>query len=297
MPAEGLAWLDRSEILDFEEILRVARVCVDRLGFDGIHLTGGEPTVRARLPRLVEMLAGLNVNLSLTTNGATLGLLAKDLSAAGLDRVTISCDSLRPDRFESITRRNALAAVLEGIEAAVTAGLNPVKVNCVVMRGVNDDEVADFARFGRDRGVEVRFIEYMPLDADGTWDSTQVFSAAEIVDCVLAVFGAEPVGDQGSSPAQKWRYIDGRGGFGVIASVTRSFCASCDRARLTADGMFRNCLFAQRETDLRPILRGNGTDDALVEAIAGEVGRKWAGHSIGQVNFVRANRSMSQIGG
>jgi cyclic pyranopterin phosphate synthase len=309
MPADGMAWTPRSELLTYEEIERVARVCVERFGFDGIRLTGGEPTVRAHLPVLVEMLARLRpgsgsgadaargLDLSLTTNGATLPLLAQDLRAAGLRRINISLDSLRPETFFAITRRHGLSQVLEGIDAAVAAGFSPVKVNCVLMRGVNDDEIVDFATFGRERGVTIRFIEFMPLDADDGWSPRTVVPAAEVVAAIDAVYPVEPVDGRGSAPAERFRYVDGRGEVGVIASVTQSFCGSCDRVRLTADGMFRNCLFATRETDLRSVLRGGGTDDDLAAAVRADVGEKWAGHSIGQVHFIRPARSMSQIGG
>ena len=306
MPAEGLDWLARSELLSFEEIARVARVCVERFGFRSIRLTGGEPTVRAALPRLVAMLAGLEplaerqgdrLDLALTTNGTTLALLAGDLRRAGLDRVNISLDSLRPERFEQVTRRHALHQVLEGVDAAVAAGLFPVKVNCVLVRGVNDDEIVDFAAFGRERGVVVRFIEYMPLDADGAWSAEQVVPAAEVLAAVDAVWPLEPLGGRGSQPAERFRYRDAAGEIGVVGSVTRSFCGTCDRVRLTAEGMFRNCLFAMDETDLRAVLRGGGSDDDLAAAMAADVGRKWAGHTIGQVTFGRPARSMSQIGG
>jgi cyclic pyranopterin phosphate synthase len=297
MPAEGMDWLSRSDLLTYEEIERVARVCVERFGFDGIRITGGEPTVRAHLPVLVEKLARLGTDLSLTTNGATLGLLAEDLRAAGLRRINISLDSLRPDTFFAITRRHALDQVLDGIDAALEAGLAPVKVNCVLIRGVNDDEIVDFATFGRERGVTVRFIEFMPLDADDGWTAGTVVPGAEVVAAVDAVYPVEPVPGRGAAPAERFRYLDGRGEIGVIASVTQSFCGSCDRVRLTADGMFRNCLFATRETDLRSIMRSGGSDDDLAAAVAADVGTKWAGHSIGTVNFIRPDRSMSQIGG
>jgi cyclic pyranopterin phosphate synthase len=298
MPEEGMQWLPRSDVLTFEEIERIARVCVERYAFDGIRLTGGEPTVRAHLAVLVEKLARLGVDLSMTTNGATLRLLAADLRRAGLRRVNVSLDSLRGDRFLALTRRDALSDVLDGIGSAIEAGFDPVKVNCVLVRGVNDDEVVDFARFGREHGVVVRFIEFMPLDADGQWSASAVVPASEIVAAIDAVYPLERVGSEpGSEPAERWRYVDGGGEIGVIGSVTQSFCGSCDRVRLTAEGQFRNCLFAVRETDLRAVLRGGGTDDDIAAAIEAEVGRKWAGHSIGQVTFVRPDRSMSQIGG
>jgi cyclic pyranopterin phosphate synthase len=297
MPEEGMQWLPRSEVLTFEEIERVARICVERYGFDGIRLTGGEPTVRAHLPVLVGKLAALGVDLAMTTNGATLRLLAADLRAAGLRRINISLDSLRRERFLAMTRRDALDSVLDGIDSAVEAGFAPVKVNCVLVRGVNDDELVEFAAFGRERGVVIRFIEFMPLDADGVWSAGQVVPAAEVVERIGAVFPLEPVVATSSAPAERWRYADGGGEIGVISSVTNNFCGTCDRVRLTAEGQFRNCLFAVRETDLRTVLRGGGSDDDLAAAIESEVGRKWAGHSIGQVTFVRPDRSMSQIGG
>ncbi len=299
MPAEGMPWLPRHDLLTYEELARVARICVEQFGFDGIRLTGGEPTVRAHLPVLVEKLAALDVDLAITTNGATLRLVADDLVAAGLRRINVSCDSLRADRFARITKRDELARVLDGVQAALEAGLAPVKLNVVVMRGVNDDEIVDFATYGRDNGVTVRFIEFMPLDAQGQWSNDQVVSQAEIVAAVADVFPLEPVGalERGSAPADRWRYLDGRGEIGVIPSVTQAFCESCDRVRLTAEGMLRHCLFATRELDLRELMRSGATDDDLVEAIRGEVAAKWAGHQINQVHFIRPARSMSQIGG
>ena len=297
MPAEGLDWMAREDLLTYEELTRVARVCVERFGFNGIRLTGGEPTVRANLPVLIEQLSSLGVDLSLTTNGTTLTNLAPALVSAGLERINISLDSLKRERFEQITRRDELDKVLEGIDAAVSAGLAPVKINCVVMRGVNDDEIVDFARFGRERGVTVRFIEFMPLDAQGEWTNEQVVTKAEIVAAIGEVFPLEPVAERESDPAARWRYVDGGGEFGVIPSVTEAFCESCDRVRLTADGMLRHCLFATRELDLRTLLRNEATDDDLAAAITAEVGAKWAGHQINQVHFIRPARSMSQIGG
>ena len=246
---------------------------------------------------LIEQLSSLGVDLSLTTNGTTLANLAPTLVSAGLERINISLDSLQRERFEQITRRDELDKVLDGIDAAVSAGLAPVKINCVVMRGVNDDEIVDFARFGRERGVTVRFIEFMPLDAQGEWTNEQVVTKAEIVAAIGDVFPLEPVAERESDPAARWRYVDGGGEFGVIPSVTEAFCESCDRVRLTADGMLRHCLFATRELDLRTLLRGGATDDDLAAAITAEVGAKWAGHQINQVHFIRPSRSMSQIGG
>jgi cyclic pyranopterin phosphate synthase len=303
MPAEGLDWAPRSEVLTFEEIERIARVCVEQFGVDSIRLTGGEPTVRAHLPVLVGKVAALRtggdgppVDLSLTTNGATLRSVAGELVEAGLRRVNISLDTLRHDRFVELTRRDELDHVLEGIDAAVASGMKPVKVNVVVMRGVNDDEVVDLAAFGRERGVTVRFIEWMPLDADEQWRSEAVVSQAEIVAAIDAVFPIEPLA-RGHQPAERFAYRDGRGEVGVIPSVTRPFCDTCDRIRLTAEGQLRSCLFSVDEVDLRSLVRGGASDDEVAAAVRTCVADKWAGHMIGRVQFIRPRRSMSQIGG
>jgi cyclic pyranopterin phosphate synthase len=296
MPAEGMVWHPRDELLTFEELTRVARICVERFGFDSIRLTGGEPTVRANLVVLVEQLAALGIDLAMTTNGSKLEALAAPLRAAGLTRINISLDSLQRDRFAELTRRDELDVVLAGIRAAVAAGFEPVKVNAVVVKGVNDDEVVDFARFGRDEGVVVRFIEFMPLDAEGSWRHGSVLPTAEVVAAIAAEFPADPV-ERGSDPAERYRYRDGGGEFGVIGTVTEPFCSSCDRVRLTADGQLRACLFATDETDLRAILRSGGSDDDLAAALASTVAGKWAGHGISEVSFTRPTRSMSQIGG
>jgi GTP 3',8-cyclase len=310
MPAEGMQWLPRQELLTFEELERVARIFVERFGVDGLRLTGGEPTVRAHLPVLVGKLSRLRVradvpsphagrkpDLSLTTNGATFRLLAHELRAAGLDRVNISLDTLDRDKFQRITRRDELARVLDGIEAAKEAGFHPVKINCVIERGVNDDEIVPLAAWARDTGVELRFIEFMPLDASGLWDRSVVVSQDEIVAAIHAEFPVELVPVRGAAPADRWRYLDGQGVVGVIPTVTKPFCGDCDRVRLTAEGQFRTCLFETREFDLRAIVRSGGTDDDLAAEIERAVGTKWAGHQIGQVHFIRPKRSMSQIGG
>ena len=296
MPEEGMQWLPREELLTFEELERLARVLVEQHGIRSIRLTGGEPTVRAHLPVLVAKLAALPVDLALTTNGATLESVAPGLAAAGLRRVNVSLDTLEPDRFVALTRRDQLADVLRGIDAAVDAGLAPVKVNVVVVRGVNDDEIVQLARYGRDRGVTVRFIEWMPLDGGDTWTGDQVVTQAEIVERIHAEFPVEPIA-RGSEPAERFRYVDGRGEVGVIASVTRPFCERCDRIRLTADGQLRSCLFSLEDHDLRGPLRSGASDDELSALIEACVSAKWAGHAIGQVQFVKPRRSMSQIGG
>jgi cyclic pyranopterin phosphate synthase len=310
MPEEGMKWLPRDEVLTYEELARVASICVGHFGVDGIRLTGGEPTMRAHLPILVQKLAVLQVpadasspragkpiDLAITTNGATLRLIAQELRNAGLARINISLDTLKKDRFFEMTRRDELKHVLDGIDAAIDAGFSPVKINAVVQRGINDDEIVDLATFGRDKGIEVRFIEFMPLDASGTWDNAQVFSQEEIVAAISKVYPLELMPARGAAPADRWRYLDGKGTVGVIPTVTKPFCGDCDRVRLTADGQFRTCLFATNEFDLRVMLRNGADDDAIAAEIKRAVGTKWAGHNIGNVTFVRPRRSMSQIGG
>jgi len=310
MPEEGMKWLPRTDVLTYEELYRVARVCVERFGVDGIRLTGGEPTVRAHLPVLIEKLAtlvvppnadspraGQPIDVALTTNGATLALVADDLRRAGLSRINVSLDTLQRERFKNITKRDELDSVLEGIDVAVAVGLQPVKVNVVVQRGVNDDEIIALAAYGRDKGVEVRFIEFMPLDAQGHWMSEAVVGQDEIVATINNVFPLEQLPARGAAPADRWRYVDGNGTVGVIPTVTKPFCGDCDRVRLTADGQFRTCLFATDEFDVRSMVRNGATDDDIESLLRRAVGEKWAGHRIGQVTFVRPRRSMSQIGG
>jgi cyclic pyranopterin phosphate synthase len=303
MPAEGMTWLDRSEVLTYEEIERVARICVEKFGVDSLRLTGGEPTVRAHLPQLISKLAALRLPdgskpaIALTTNGATLRNIAVELRDAGLDRINVSLDSLKPERFFAMTRRDELHNVLAGIAEAQVAGFSPMKVNAVVERGANDDEILDLVRYGRDNNVEVRFIEFMPLDATNEWERNKVVSQDEIVATIAAEFPLELMPARGAAPADRWRFLDGKGTVGVIPSVTHPFCGDCDRVRLTSDGQFRTCLFATDESDIRTLLRNGGTDLEIAELIQVAVGAKWAGHQINQVNFIRPNRSMSQIGG
>ena len=303
MPAEGMTWLDRSEVLTYEEIERVARICVEKFGVDSLRLTGGEPTVRAHLPQLIAKLAALRLpdgtkpDIALTTNGATLRNIAVELRDAGLDRINVSMDSLKPERFFAMTRRDELHNVLAGIAEAQVAGFSPMKVNAVVERGANDDEILDLVRYGRDNNVEVRFIEFMPLDATNEWERNKVVSQDEIVATISAEFPLELMPARGAAPADRWRFLDGKGTVGVIPSVTHPFCGDCDRVRLTSDGQFRTCLFATDESDIRALLRNGGTDAEIAELIQVAVGAKWAGHQINQVNFSRPNRSMSQIGG
>ena len=297
MPAEGLQWLPREEILRYEEIARLAEVFVS-LGVRSFKLTGGEPTVRADLPVLVSMLREVapDADISMTSNGVLLDRLARPLAEAGLDRVTVSCDSLLRHRFAEMTRRDALEKVQAGIRAAMDAGLTPVKINCVVIAGQNEDEVVDFARYARDTGHEVRFIEYMPLDADQQWERDKVVPAADVLQAIDAALPLVP--EHGPEPATTYRFADGApGAVGVIPSVTEPFCDTCNRLRLTSDGQLRACLFALDEVNLRDPLRAGASDDELTELIRGGVWRKWEGHRINHEDFVRPSRSMSMIGG
>ena len=298
MPAEGLTWLPKVEILTFEELTRLLGLFV-RLGVRSLKVTGGEPTVRADLPRLIGMFreVGPHLDVSMTTNGMLLDSLAAPLADAGLDRVTVSCHSLMPHRFAEMTRRDALEKMLLGLKAAEKAGLVPIKINCVVMDGTNDDEVVNFARWSRETGYEVRFIEYMPLDAQHAWEREKVVPAARILDAIDAVHPLVPEG-HANEPATTFRFADGAPGrIGVIPSVTEPFCDTCNRLRLTAEGMFRNCLFALDETDLRAPLRAGASDEELELQIRRGLWSKWSGHRINHPDFVQPERSMSMIGG
>ena len=299
MPAEGLKWQPRDELLTFEEMARVARI-MKGLGIASVRLTGGEPLVRAHLATLVRMVAEVGFeDLSLTTNGVGLPHLAADLHAAGLRRINVSCDSLRRDRFAEMTRRDALPEVLEGMAAAEAAGLSPLKVNVVIMHGVNDDEIVDFAAFARETGRIVRFIEYMPLDADQTWERPQVVPGEEILERINAVWPLEAVGtrEEDPAPADRFRFADGQGEIGVITSVTRAFCGTCNRLRLTADGSIRNCLFSLAEWSVRDAMRADGSDADVERVIREAVWAKLPGHAINDPSFLRPTRSMSMIGG
>jgi cyclic pyranopterin phosphate synthase len=298
MPAEGLAWLPKDELLTFEELTRALAVFV-RLGVRSLKVTGGEPTVRADLPTLVRMFreVGPELDISITTNGVLLDRLAAPLAEAGVDRATVSCDSLMRHRFAEMTRRDALEKVLAGLRAAEAARLTPIKINCVVIGGTNDDEVVDFAVWARETGYEVRFIEYMPLDAEHAWERAKVVPSARILEAIDAAFPLTAVG-HANEPATSYRFADGAPGrIGVIASVTEPFCDTCNRLRLTAEGQMRSCLFALDETDLRGPMRAGATDAELGTLIRETVWRKWSGHRINHPDFVQPARSMSMIGG
>ncbi len=299
MPAEGMPWLPKQDLLTYEELARFTRVCLE-CGVHSVRLTGGEPTVRADLTVLVRMLHDLapGLDLALTTNGLKLPEMAPALRAAGLTRVNVSLDTLRPERFREMARRDRFAEVLAGLDAARRAGFTPIKVNAVLMRGVNDDEVVALASWARDEGYELRFIEWMPLDFQHSWDRTRLVSATEILEQLARAFPLEPeAGDDPSAPARTFRYTDGAGRVGVIASVTRPFCGTCDRIRLTADGQVRTCLFAHQEYDFRRVLREGGSDDDVEALLRAAVLRKLPGHLISQPGFVQPERGMSAIGG
>jgi cyclic pyranopterin phosphate synthase len=300
LPEEGVTFLPRSEILGFDEIVRAA-AAARRLGITSVRITGGEPLVRRGVPELVGRLAALGFDdLSLTTNGSELARLAPALAAAGLHRVNVSCDSLVPERFARIRRRGELAPVLAAMDAAEAAGLDPVKVNVVPIAGVNDDEIESFAQFARTTGRIVRFIEFMPLDGEGAWRRDQVVPADEILARIDARWPLEAqtaLGAGQSAPAERYRFTDGGGEIGVIASVTRPFCGTCDRLRLTADGSLRNCLFSHQELSVRDLLRGDGSDEDIAHLFRRAVWAKYPGHGINDPTFLRPARSMSMIGG
>lgn len=301
MPAEGVPWLTRDVMLSQDEIVRAAQVAVS-LGVTKLRLTGGEPLLRPDVVEIVERLARLEgpngrVDISLTTNGLRLPALASRLRDAGLRRVNISIDTLDRATYIALTRRDRLADVLAGIAAADAAGLKPVKLNAVAMRGVNDDELVSLVSFALDHGYEMRFIEQMPLDAGHTWDATSMVTREEILETLGAAFALTPVPGRGSMPAERFSVDGGRGTVGVIASVSSPFCAACDRLRLTADGQLRSCLFSEVETDLRSRLRDGSDEDALVAAFRECVAGKKAGHGIGEPTFRQPTRPMSAIGG
>ena len=298
MSEEGMTFLPRSELLSFDEIVKIAKVA-HTLGVTAIRLTGGEPLVRKGLASLIAQLSEIGFDdLALTTNGMQLATLAPKLADAGLKRVNVSCDSLKADRFESIRRRGDLATVLGAMDAAEAAGLNPVKVNVVLLRGNNEDEILDFAAFARQTGRVVRFIEFMPLDAQGQWDRTQLVPGHEIFERINEAWPLEAVGDlDGPAPAERFRFVDGHGEIGLISSVTQPFCGTCNRLRLTADGSIRNCLFSDDEYSVRDILRANVGDREIENLLRRAVWAKFPGHAINEPSFLRPARSMSMIGG
>ena len=301
MPAEGLDWLPRPALLTDDEVARLVRIGVELLGITDIRFTGGEPLLRRGLPGIVARAATLRPRpqMSLTTNGIGLDRLAGPLHAAGLDRVNVSLDTLRPGVFKTLARRNRLDDVLRGLAAAAGAGLAPVKVNTVLMRGVNDGEAAELLRFCLDHGYQLRFIEQMPLDAQHGWRRENMVTAEEILDALSAEFTLKPDDSaaRGSAPAEVFLVDGGPATVGVIASVTRPFCGACDRVRLTADGQIRNCLFAREESDLRDAMRSGAQDGELAARWVRAVAGKLPGHGIDDPGFLQPDRPMSAIGG
>jgi cyclic pyranopterin phosphate synthase len=310
MPAEGLPWLAKAARLDDDEFLRLASLFVE-LGVTSVRLTGGEPLVHPTLPDVVARLAALRPRpeISLTTNGVTLDRYARKLADSGLDRINVSVDTLNRERFAALTRRDRLPSVLAGVAAAADAGLAPVKINAVLVRGSNLDEAPELLEWALCHGYQLRFIEHMPLDADHTWSRAGMVTADEILAILGERYRIVPHGIDGvrpHAPAEEFDVLDGPsrsswanpvGRLGIIASVTRPFCRECDRLRLTADGQLRTCLFAQSETDLRGPLRAGASDDELAALIVAAVEAKQAGHGIGSAEFVQPDRSMSAIGG
>ncbi|KUP95877.1 GTP 3',8-cyclase MoaA [Thermobifida cellulosilytica] len=301
MPPEGLDWLPRPELLTDEEVVRLVRIGVTLLGIREVRFTGGEPLLRRGLPGIVAATAALHPRprTALTTNGIGLARLAPALAEAGLDRVNVSLDTLDPDVFEKLARRRRLDDVLAGLEAAARAGLAPVKVNAVLMRGVNDHEAPDLLDYCLERGYRLRFIEQMPLDAQHGWQRATMVTAEEILDRLGAAHTLTPVGaaGRGSAPAEEFLVDGGPATVGVIASVTRPFCGACDRVRLTADGQVRNCLFAREESDLRGPLRAGADDAEIAERWRAAVAAKLPGHGIDDPGFLQPARPMSAIGG
>jgi len=299
MPAEGLPWLKRDALLTYEEIARLVRI-LSEMGVHDVRLTGGEPLVRKELWRLVEAIGAIRGvhDLSLTTNGYLLEAQVADLVAAGLRRVNVSLDALAADRFFQLTRRDALDRVLAGLQAAQAhPELRPIKVNAVALRGFTEDEVLRFAQFAREEPYEVRFIEFMPLDADQEWDMAKVLPSAEIKAIIETEYELVPLGRERHGTARRYRFADGKGEIGFISPVTEPFCGDCNRIRLTAEGMLRTCLFSMNETDLRAPLRDGATDAEVEQIVRDAVWRKELKHHVGEPGFVQPPRSMSRIGG
>jgi cyclic pyranopterin phosphate synthase len=299
MPAEGLPWLERSEVLSFEEITRLVELMAT-MGVRDIRLTGGEPLVRREFPRLARMLSEIEevAEVSVTTNGFLLGRDAEALVHAGVDRFNVSIDSLQRDRFYELTRRDALPQVLRGLERlAEFPDAHPIKINAVAIRGFTEEEVLPFAELARHSPYEVRFIEFMPLDADHAWTSDQVLTGSEIREAIDAVYPLSPEPREPSATAKVYRFADGQGKVGFINPVSEPFCGDCNRIRMTADGRLRTCLFSLNETDLRGPLRAGADDAELEQIIRDAVWRKELKHHVGEPGFIQPARTMSAIGG
>ncbi|MGH3505514.1 MAG: GTP 3',8-cyclase MoaA [Nocardioidaceae bacterium] len=300
MPAEGLDWLPGADILTDDEVVRLIDIAVTHLGVDEVRFTGGEPLIRRGFADILRRTTQLTPRprTAVTTNGLGMGKLATTLAANGLDRVNVSLDTIRPDTFRAITRRDRFDDVVRGLEAAAAAGLTPVKINAVLLRGHNDDQAPELLRWCMQHGYELRFIEQMPLDAQHGWSRESMITAAEILDSLEAEFDLTPHPDErGSAPAELFVVDGGPATVGVIASVTRPFCGDCDRVRLTADGQVRNCLFAREESDLRTALRGGAGDSEIADRWRAAMWTKRPGHGINDESFLQPTRPMSAIGG
>ncbi|HEV2217059.1 MAG TPA: GTP 3',8-cyclase MoaA [Candidatus Dormibacteraeota bacterium] len=300
MPAEGLKWLARDDLLRFEEITRLARIFVQHYGVRTIRITGGEPLVRVKVEELVGMINAIDptLDITMTTNGVLLRDKAQKLAEAGLKRINISLDTLHADRFHEIARSDQFARTMDGIDAAREAGLWPIKLNMVVMQGHNDDEVVDFARLAREKGYEVRFIEFMPLDGDNIWTNEQVVPSLRIQEQIEDLFPLQAVKDTRPGPATRFKFADGApGGVGFISSVSQAFCTTCNRVRLTAEGGLRTCLFSLSETPLRDLMRSGVSDERLGSVIETAIWHKEEGHLINKPGFIKPAKNMSQIGG
>lgn len=301
MPAEGVEWMAQTSVLTTEELVRIAKVAVD-LGITTIRLTGGEPLLYADIAEVVRRTSRLEgpdgrPRVAMTTNGIKLPRFLPELTGSGLARLNISIDTLRPDRFFELTRRNKFDQVIAGIRAARDSGLRPLKLNAVAMRGVNDDELVDLVEFAIENDAQMRFIEQMPLDAGHTWDRGEMVTREEILETLGERFELEPVPGRGGAPAETFTIDGGPHSVGVIASVTAPFCGNCDRLRLTADGQLRNCLFARTEYDLKPILRNGGTDRQIEAMLRNCIWHKLPGHGINDPGFLQPDRGMNAIGG
>ena len=300
MPAENVQFMDRELLLTFEEIERLVQVAV-RLGVNKVRLTGGEPLVRRDLHKLVAKIAAIPEihDIGITSNGILLGEQAQELYDAGMRRINVSLDAMNAAKFKEITRRDGFEKAIEGIQAAQKVGFDPVKINAVAVRGLTEDEVVPLGEFARRTGVEIRFIEFMPLDADNAWEREKVLFGHEIIDILTREFGPmTPLGqtDPGA-PATDFEFADGRGRIGLIASVSQPFCMSCNRFRVTADGKLRNCLFSLEETDVKSIIRGGGSDEEIAAAMCNSIAAKKEGHEINTARFIQPDRPMYSIGG
>ena len=300
MPAENVQFMPRADLMSFEEMERFVRICVG-LGVNKVRLTGGEPLVRKDLSKLVAKIAAIDGihDIGITTNGILLAEQAQELWDAGLRRINVSLDALDPVKFKEITRREGYENVLAGIQAAQRVGFDPVKINAVSVRGMTETEIVPFGKFARETGAEIRFIEFMPLDADNAWERDKVLFAHEIIERLSAeIMPLIPIPDQNPhAPATEFMFQDGVGRIGFIASVSQPFCMSCDRFRITADGKVRNCLFSLEETDIRGLLRGGGSDAEIADAVRASVAAKWEGHQINTAKFIQPDRPMYSIGG